>query len=142
MKKGKAEERDAIVAAEQNAIIEETQKENANYEIKVKSFFDGNEYYMFIYETFRDVRLVGAPPSSIGKYGGDTDNWMWTRHTGDFSVLRIYAAKTTNPPTILPTMCLTTQTFLARFFRWCAGKDYAMIMGFQELPTATSLPTA
>ena len=58
----------------------------------VKNFFHGNEYYLFIYEQFDDIRLVGAPPSSVGKYGGDTDNWMWPRHTGDFSMFRIYTA--------------------------------------------------
>ena len=58
--------------------------------VEVKSFFGGNEYYLFIYERFNDVRMVGAPPSSIGKYGGDTDNWMWPRHTGDFALFRVY----------------------------------------------------
>ena len=62
------------------------------YRVDIKSFFNGNEYYMFVYNQFKDVRLVGAPPESIGKYGGDTDNWMWPRHTGDFSMFRIYTA--------------------------------------------------
>ncbi|MFC2137076.1 S46 family peptidase [Bacteroidota bacterium] len=73
------------------AYIEESSETESSYIAKVKSFFYGNEYYLFIYETFTDVRLVGAPPSSIGKFGGDTDNWMWPRHTGDFSIFRIYA---------------------------------------------------
>ena len=60
--------------------------------VEIKSFFGGNEYYLFIYERFNDVRMVGAPPSSIGKYGGDTDNWMWPRHTGDFALFRVYMA--------------------------------------------------
>jgi len=64
--------------------------EKGKYEVQVKSFFDGNEYYMFVYEVYEDVRLVGAPPSAIGKFGGDTDNWMWPRHTGDFSMFRVY----------------------------------------------------
>ena len=59
----------------------------------VKSFYKGNQYLLFVTETFKDVRLVGAPPSSIGKFGADTDNWMWPRHTGDFSMFRIYAFK-------------------------------------------------
>ncbi|MDF2436274.1 MAG: peptidase [Bacteroidota bacterium] len=63
----------------------------------IRPFYYGNEYYMFVTETFRDVRLVGAPPSSIGKFGGDTDNWMWPRHTGDFSIFRIYANKNNEP---------------------------------------------
>ena len=56
----------------------------SDYTANVKSFYNGNEFYLFVYETFPDVRLVGAPPSSVGKFGGDTDNWMWPRHTGDF----------------------------------------------------------
>ena len=66
--------------------------EKGKYTVDIKSFFDGNEYYMFVYEVFEDVRLVGAPPSAIGKFGGDTDNWMWPRHTGDFSMFRVYMA--------------------------------------------------
>jgi hypothetical protein len=67
------------------------------YTAYVEEFYEGNEFYLIINEVFRDVRLVGAPPSAIGKYGGDTDNWMWTRHTGDFSMFRIYA-NTANQP--------------------------------------------
>ncbi len=66
--------------------------EDDKYNVSVKAFYEGNEYYMFVYKTYNDVRLVGAPPSSIGKYGGDTDNWMWPRHTGDFSIFRVYTA--------------------------------------------------
>jgi hypothetical protein len=77
--------------------IEAEASEEGRYDAQVRDFFYGNEYYLFIYETFKDVRLVGAPPSSIGKYGGDTDNWMWPRHTGDFSVFRIYTAPDGSP---------------------------------------------
>jgi hypothetical protein len=76
-------------------------KKNANpdkkYFVNVTSFFNGNEYYLFVYEVYTDVRLVGAPPSSIGKFGGDTDNWMWPRHTGDFSIFRVYTAPDGSP---------------------------------------------
>ena len=72
-------------------------REEGKYKVEVKPFFEGLEYYMFIYEVFNDVRLVFAPPASIGKYGGDTDNWMWPRHTGDFSVFRVYADKNNQP---------------------------------------------
>ncbi len=68
-----------------------------HYTAKVKPFFNGNQYFLFVQEVFKDVRLVGAPPSSIGKFGGDTDNWMWPRHTGDFSLFRIYADKNNQP---------------------------------------------
>ena len=66
-------------------------------ENKIRTFFDGNQYLLFVTETFKDVRLVGAPPSSIGKFGSDTDNWVWPRHTGDFSLFRIYADKNNRP---------------------------------------------
>lgn len=77
--------------------IKKGEEEGTHYEARIKPFYYGNEYYMFITETFKDVRLVGAPPSSIGKYGFDTDNWMWPRHTGDFSLFRIYANKDNQP---------------------------------------------
>ncbi len=83
---------DAITEKLQNEASEE-----GKFDVEVKSFFDGNEYYMFIYETYKDIRLVGAPPSAIGKFGGDTDNWMWPRHTGDFSMFRIYTAPDGSP---------------------------------------------
>lgn len=79
------------------AMIEKSAVKGTHYEAKVKGFYYGNEYYLFITETFRDVRLVGAPPSSIGNYGRDTDNWMWPRHNADFSVFRIYAGKDNKP---------------------------------------------
>ncbi|TAE49039.1 MAG: S46 family peptidase, partial [Cytophagales bacterium] len=75
----------------------EKAKGNINYEATVTTFFGGNEYYMLVHEIFKDIRLVGAPHESIGKFGGDTDNWMWPRHTGDFSMLRIYANKNNKP---------------------------------------------
>ena len=71
--------------------------DGTHYEAMIKPFFKGNRYFMFVTETFTDVRLVGAPPSSIGKFGSDTDNWMWPRHTGDFSIFRIYADKDNKP---------------------------------------------
>ncbi len=78
-------------------VLKNENSNDNNFIVQVKSFFAGNEYYMFIYERFSDVRLVGAPPSSIGKYGGDTDNWMWPRHTGDFSMFRVYSSKDGQP---------------------------------------------
>ena len=71
--------------------------EGSHYLANVKSMYDGNKFYLFVYETFKDIRLVGAPPSAIGKFGGDTDNWMWPRHTGDFSMFRIYAGSDGKP---------------------------------------------
>ena len=72
------------------------------YKVSVKPFFLGNEYYLLFNEVFSDVRLVGCPPSNIGKFGGDTDNWMWPRHTGDFSVFRVYADKDGHPAAYSP----------------------------------------
>ncbi len=79
------------------AAIAKEAKGNTHYETEVKSFFHGNDFYLLIYEKFSDVRLVGAPPESIGSYGGDTDNWMWPRHTGDFSMFRVYCGKDGKP---------------------------------------------
>jgi len=70
---------------------------DTHYEANIESMFEGNEYYLFVYETFRDIRLVGAPPASIGDFGGETDNWMWPRHTGDFCLLRVYTGADGNP---------------------------------------------
>lgn len=77
--------------------IEAEAIKGTKYDAKIKAYFFGNEYYMVITQTYKDVRLVGAPPTSIGKFGGDTDNWMWPRHTGDFSVFRIYANENNEP---------------------------------------------
>ena len=89
-------ERAAKISEISDEIVEEATDGN-DYEANVKSFFHGNEFYLFMYEVFNDVRLVGAPPSSIGKFGGDTDNWMWPRHTGDFSLFRVYTAPDGSP---------------------------------------------
>ncbi len=77
--------------------ITKNAKGDTHYDAVVKPFYEGSEYYLFVYETFHDVRLVGAPPESIGKFGGDTDNWMWPRHTGDFALFRVYAAPDGKP---------------------------------------------
>ncbi|MEQ8624085.1 MAG: S46 family peptidase [Vicingaceae bacterium] len=89
-------ERDDILSKRIDSITE-IATTDTHYEAYIRPFFYGNEYYMFVTETFKDVRMVGAPPSSIGKFGGDTDNWMWPRHTGDFSLFRIYADSNNMP---------------------------------------------
>lgn len=89
------ERRAAIKTASDS--LEKAAVGESGYEANVKSFYNGNEFYLFVYETFQDVRLVGAPPSSVGKFGGDTDNWMWPRHTGDFTMFRVYADKDNKP---------------------------------------------
>ncbi|HLN53281.1 MAG TPA: S46 family peptidase [Lentimicrobium sp.] len=77
--------------------LKKEMSEDDKYEVSVKGFYNGNEYYRFVYQVYSDIRLVGAPPSAIGKFGGDTDNWMWPRHTGDFSIFRIYTAPDGSP---------------------------------------------
>ncbi len=89
---------DRIAAGETKAeIIRRAEAEGKGYKASVEQMYYGNQQFLFIYEQFDDVRLVGAPPSSIGKFGGDTDNWAWPRHTGDFSMFRIYADKDNRP---------------------------------------------
>ena len=90
-------ERVAIVKENSKALIDQVSKEGKGFRATVEALYYGNQYFLFVYRQYDDVRLVGAPPSSIGKFGGDTDNWMWPRHTGDFSMFRIYADKDNNP---------------------------------------------
>ena len=91
------DERVALVKENSEALLEEAVKDGNGLRAKVEALFYGNQYFLFLYREYSDIRLVGAPPSSIGKFGGDTDNWMWPRHTGDFSIFRIYADKDNNP---------------------------------------------
>lgn len=91
------EQRVELVKKNSQAVIDEAVKEGKGLRATVEALYYGNQYFLFLYRQYEDVRLVGAPPSSIGKFGGDTDNWMWPRHTGDFSMFRIYADKDNNP---------------------------------------------
>ena len=105
--------------------------EGGKYRVELKPFFDGNEYYLFIYQDFNDVRLVGAPPSSIGKFGGDTDNWMWPRHTGDFSMLRVYANENNEPAEYAETnKPYKPKHALPISMSGVQEGDFAMIMGY------------
>ena len=90
------EDRAEIIKKHIKSIIEEAKKDT-EYEVSVESFYIGNQYFLMYNEVFKDVRMVGAPPSNIGKFGGDTDNWVWPRHTGDFSIFRIYVGKDGKP---------------------------------------------
>ncbi|MCX2739321.1 S46 family peptidase [Pontibacter anaerobius] len=94
-------ERESIIQRNMSKVSKEATA-GTHYNAVIKPFFYGNEYYMYVTETFKDVRLVGAPPSSIGKFGGDTDNWMWPRHTGDFSLFRVYAGPNNEPAEYSP----------------------------------------
>ena len=111
--------------------LKEQYSEGGKYRVEIKDFFEGNEYYMFVYEQFNDVRLVGAPPSSIGKFGGDTDNWMWPRHTGDFSIFRIYADKDNNPADYSEdNVPYTPKHYLPVSIAGVEKDDFAMIWGY------------
>ena len=105
--------------------------DNPGTEIEIKPFYGGNQYYMFTKKIYRDVRLVGAPPSSIGKFGSDTDNWMWPRHTGDFSVFRVYADANGNPAEYSErNVPLRPKRWFKISVRGVNEGDYAMMMGF------------
>jgi len=124
------EERAAVIRKLSQEINTEFSKEGT-YDVDVKSFFGGNEFYAFSYITYRDVRLVGAPPSSIGKFGGDTDNWMWPRHTGDFSMLRVYAGKDGEPADFSKdNVPYQPKHFLPISLDGVKDNDFSMILGF------------
>jgi len=111
--------------------IEAEATEDTHYNASVRSFFNGNEFYLFVYEIYRDVRLVGAPPSSIGKYGADTDNWMWPRHTGDFSMFRVYTAPDGSPAEYAEeNIPLKPKHYLPVSAKGVEQGDFAMIMGY------------
>jgi len=117
-----------------DAITDKLQNEasdDGKYDVEVKSFFDGNEFYMFVYETYKDVRLVGAPPSAIGKFGGDTDNWMWPRHTGDFSMFRIYTAPDGSPAEYSKNnIPMKSKHSLPISIKGVQKNDFAMVWGY------------
>ena len=126
-------ERNTIIRKNMSA-LKTTASEGKNkddFAVQVKSFYYGNLYYMLTYNIFNDVRLVGAPPSSIGKFGGDTDNWMWPRHTGDFSMFRVYADKENNPSSYnQDNKPLKPKHSLPVSIAGIQDGDYAMIMGY------------
>lgn len=112
------------------SIVEEATK-GTHYEGFVRSFFKDNAYYLFVFEKFTDVRLVAAPPQAIGKFGGDTDNWMWPRHTGDFSMFRIYADKDNKPAKYsADNVPYTPKKFLTISNKGLEEGDYTMVYGF------------
>ncbi|MBN2174539.1 MAG: S46 family peptidase [Bacteroidales bacterium] len=111
--------------------IETKAEKETHYNASVRSFFEGNEYYLFVYETFKDIRLVGAPPSSIGKFGADTDNWMWPRHTGDFSIFRVYTDKEGNPAEYSEdNIPMKPRHYLPVSIAGVEKGDFSMILGY------------
>ena len=109
-----------------NSLPKETWQEN-----KIKTFYDGNQYLLFVTETFKDIRFVGAPPSSIGKFGSDTDNWVWPRHTGDFSLFRIYADKNNHPAAFsADNVPYKPKKFFPISIAGLKENDFTMVMGY------------
>jgi hypothetical protein len=127
-----------LAAAERAAKLpavyaEVAQKSTAGSELegRVSSLFKGNQFLLFVYERYRDIRLVGTPPESIGKFGGDTDNWEWPRHTGDFSIFRVYAGKDNKPADYSPeNVPLKPKHYLPVSVKGFKDGDYAMIYGY------------
>lgn len=126
------------------AVIEKAKAENPNCEVRVTSFFNDNVRYLIVSKVYRDVRFVGAPPASSGKFGGDTDNWMWPRHTCDFSMFRVYAGKDNEPADYSEeNVPMQPRQFLNVSLKGVKEGDFAMIMGYpgrtQRYQTAAQL---
>jgi hypothetical protein len=120
-----------IAINEARSAIEDKAGEGNNYRTSVSSFYGGNYFYLLVYEIYNDVRLVGAPPSSIGKYGDDTDNWEWPRHTGDFSVFRVYSGPDGKPaPYSEDNIPLNPKYWLPVSLKDLNKDDFAMIIGY------------
>ncbi|MBP3253943.1 MAG: S46 family peptidase [Bacteroidales bacterium] len=130
------------IVRKNSAEIKKQAEAGTDYTAEVSTMFNGNQYILFVYQIFKDVRLVGAPPSSIGKYGSDTDNWMWPRHTCDFSVFRVYADKNGKPAEYSPdNIPLKPKHYLPVSLKGIKNNDFAMIMGYPGT-TDRFLPSA
>jgi hypothetical protein len=124
------DERNRIVR-KVSAELEKKAKGDTHYETYVRSFFASNRYYLFVTETFKDIRLVGAPPQALGKFGGDTDNWMWPRHTNDFSMFRIYCGPDGKPADYSEeNIPYQPKHFLPVSIKGIEKGDYAMVLGY------------
>lgn len=125
-----------LIISENIARVRKEAEKGNSYEAVVKPFYYGNEYYMFVYEVFKDVRLVGAPPGSIGNYGKDYDNWMWPRHTGDFSIFRIYADINNQPAEYSPdNIPYKPKKHLSISMKGLSENDFTMVMGYPGTTT-------
>ena len=121
----------AKAVAASSSEISKTLSEEGMYSVDVKEMFSGNKYFAYVYQIFQDVRLVGTPPESVGKYGGDTDNWMWPRHTGDFSMFRVYADKDNKPAAYSKdNVPYKPKHHLPVSLKGVEQGDFAMIWGF------------
>ncbi|MGB2994761.1 MAG: S46 family peptidase, partial [Ferruginibacter sp.] len=123
-------ERQSLIDKNIAGAIKDVQKE-ATQDAFIRGFFEGNQYYLFVTETYRDIRLVGAPPSAIGNFGKDTDNWMWPRHTGDFSMFRIYASKENKPAEYAAdNIPYSPKKSLKISLKGIKENDFTMVFGF------------
>ncbi len=121
----------ALKKTDAEKLVEEAEKANPHCTATVTSFYNENVHYLIIYKTYKDIRFVGAPPSSIGKFGADTDNWMWPRHTGDFSMFRVYSAPDGSPAEYAPeNVPLKAKNHLKISLAGVQEGDYTMIMGY------------
>jgi len=124
-------ERRKTISASIKEISTKVEAEGVGYVAVIRPMYYGNEYYLFLYEEFSDVRLVGAPPESIGKFGGDTDNWVWPRHTGDFSLFRIYANKDNKPAAYSPeNLPYKPKRYLPISMKGIKEDDFTLVYGF------------
>lgn len=131
VKEGMNETERSNAINEARMAIQRKATEGTWYTANVSTFYNGNQFFLFVYERFNDVRLVGAPPSSIGKFGFDTDNWEWPRHTGDFSVFRVYSAPDGRPaPYSKDNVPLKPRHYLPVSIKELNKGDYAMILGY------------
>jgi len=127
-----------MTSAEREKAIQESVKKiqddavkGTAFSARVTPFFNGNQYFLFVYEAYQDVRLVGAPPSAIGKFGGETDNWIWPRHTGDFSLFRIYAGPDNRPAPYSPNnVPYKPKKFFPISLRGVEKGDFTMVFGY------------
>jgi len=127
MSEGTREERISAVSDS----IQTAAMANTHYDASVESLFGGNSYYLFVYEDYKDIRLVGAPPSSIGKFGFDTDNWMWPRHTGDFSIFRVYSSPQGKPAVYNKNnIPMKPKYSIPVSLRGVKKNDFAMVLGY------------
>jgi hypothetical protein len=126
------DERERMVkVAQLSAAIAGKAVKGTHYFANVEQMYYGNQYFLFVYEIFSDIRLVGAPPSAIGKFGGDTDNWMWPRHTGDFSIFRIYAGKDNKPaPYSKENVPYKPKKFFTISTKGVKEGDFTLVYGF------------
>lgn len=128
---GMSEEEMSDIKQENIDRIKEDAIEGTHFTVQVKPFYYGNQYFLFVNETYKDVRLVGAPPSAIGKFGGDTDNWMWPRHTGDFSLFRIYVGKDNEPAGYSPdNVPFKPEKFFPISLKGTEPGDFTMVFGY------------